>query len=45
LPKRLAASGDGRFSGKVVVERGQAVVFARYPGSTRHEGLLKYKVR
>ncbi len=45
LARHLAPAGDGAFSGKVVVERGQATVFGRFPGSRRYEGLLRYEVR
>jgi transglutaminase/protease-like cytokinesis protein 3 len=45
LARHLARAGDGVFVGEVVVERGQAGVFARFPGSTRYEGLLRYEVR
>jgi hypothetical protein len=45
LARHLAPAGDGVFSGEVVVERGQAGVFARFPSSKRHEGLLRYEVR
>ncbi len=45
LARHLGRAGDGAFAGKVVVERGQAAVFGRFPGSKRYEGLLLYEVR
>ena len=44
LARHLPAR-DGVFSGSVVPERGQATLFARFPGRTKYEGLLQYRVR
>jgi hypothetical protein len=41
----LASHGEGVFAGTVTLEPGEAVVFARYPGETRHVGLLRYVVK
>jgi hypothetical protein len=40
----LERRGD-RFRGVVPAEGGELTVFARFPGKTRYEGLLKYVVR
>jgi hypothetical protein len=44
LARHLAAR-DGVFSGTVLPEQGQATLFARFPGNTKYEGLLRYHVR
>lgn len=44
LARHLPAR-DGVFSGSVVPEQGQATLFARFPGRTKYEGLLQYRVR
>ena len=44
LARHLAAR-DGVFSGSVLPERGQATLFARFPGQKKYEGLLQYQVR
>ncbi len=45
LARHLPARGDGIFSGTVLVERGQATLFARFPGHKKYEGLVQYRVR
>jgi transglutaminase/protease-like cytokinesis protein 3 len=41
---RLAHQDNGAFSGSVTLEPGEAIVFAKYPGQTKHLALLKYRV-
>lgn len=42
---RLAPEGDGIYAGAVALAPGEAIVFARYPGQTRHLALLRYLVK
>lgn len=39
----LDRAGD-RFSGEVLVDKGEVMVFAKFPGKSRYEGLLRYVV-
>jgi len=44
LSHRLNRNGSDGFSGTVNVEPGFAVVYARFPGRARYDGLLRYAV-
>ncbi|MBN1458181.1 MAG: hypothetical protein JXA57_01505 [Armatimonadetes bacterium] len=45
LSRPLTRTSGDAFSGTVNVEPGIAVVYARFPGQTRYDGLLRYAVR
>ena len=43
--ERLARQNDGSFLGSPTLPPGEAIVFAKYPGQTKHLALLRYRVK